>query len=332
MTWLVTGAAGFIGTNLVKRLVVRGIPVVGLDDFSRPGVYENAIFLHDTFGFSISRTDISNRESTWTLLRQIEDLEMVVHLAGQVSFLKSIENPVRDFEVNVLGTINILEYLRLHSPSCKLIALSSNKVYGNLSHIFTREMLTRFIAPDWPNGFDESLPLDFHGPYGCSKGALDQYVADYRRTFGLICCSLRQSSVYGPHQHPQADQGWISHILQKVLTGETFNLNGIGKQVRDVLFVDDLIDLILRIHDCLTNESPSQFNVGGGVDNSLSLLELFQLIEDMTRLRAVFNTGPYRPSDQKVFISNNSRITEVTGWTPTTSVQAGISKLIQAFV
>jgi len=329
MTWLVTGAAGFIGTNLVKNLLARRIPVVGIDDFSRAGVAENADYLRDTFGFTISRVDVSNRETTWSRLAEIEDLTMVVHLAGQVSFLKSIENPIRDFEVNVLGTINLLEYLRLRSPSAKLVALSSNKVYGDLSRIVVRETLTRFTTPDWPDGFDESLPLDFQGPYGCSKGALDQYVADYKRTFGLIGCSLRQSTVYGPHQHPQADQGWIGHILQKVLSGETLFLNGIGKQVRDVLYVDDLVDLMLRICDCLTVQSPSQFNIGGGAENSLSLLELFQLIEQITGLKAKFKTGPYRPSDQKVFISNNSLVTRETGWMPTTSTQVGIANLIQ---
>ncbi len=328
MKWVVTGAAGFIGTNLVKRLIELGHDVAGIDDLSRLGVQENADFLKRTYDFNLYRTDITDREPLWSTLDREGQIDIIVHLAGQVSFLASIENPWRDFEINAVGTLNLLEYIRLYSPATKLIALSSNKVYGDLSSINTVEEATRYRAPDWPNGFDESLPLDFHGPYGCSKGVLDQYVADYARIFGLKCCSIRQSSVYGPHQHPASDQGWVGHILKLALQGEHIQLNGYGKQVRDILHVSDLTDLFLALSEQMPPPSICQINVGGGPQNSLSILELLSHLEILLERKCSYSFGPFRPSDQRIFISDNSRVSTLTGWRPKMHYSIGIEKLL----
>jgi CDP-paratose 2-epimerase len=207
--------------------------------------------------------------------------------------------------------------------------MSSNKAYGDLHQVRIVEEAMRYVAPDWPRGFDESLPLDFHGPYGCSKGAADQYLADYSRTYGLRTASLRQSSVYGPHQHPRSDQGWVAHLVAEAVAGREIALNGIGKQVRDLLHAEDLARLFVALADVLQPGEPAQINVGGGPDRSLSILELFQWLENELGRPVAFTTGTERPSDQKVFISDNVRVGDLTGWRPTISVEDGLHRLLE---
>ena len=330
MRWLVTGGGGFIGTNLVDHLMQQGHDVVVLDDMSRGGVEANAGFLADRHGVQPALIDVADGAALGSFLAGQDPFDAIAHLAGQVSLLASIDDPMRDFQVNALGTLNVLEHVRLHSPGTVVMGMSSNKLYGDLSAVRIVEEPTRYVAPDWPRGFDESLPMDFHGPYGCSKGVADQYLGDYARTYGLRTASLRQSSVYGPHQHPRSDQGWVAHLLAEAVAGNPIQLNGVGKQVRDLLHATDLARLFERLAEATQPGAPLQVNVGGGPDRTLSILELFAWLEDRLGRPVEYATGPERPSDQKVFVSDNVSVSRATGWEPRVTVDEGLSALLDA--
>lgn len=327
MTWVVTGAAGFIGTNLSLELAKLGKEVMLIDDLSRTGVTENAEFLEREFALNITKADVSNWEELKRTLNTVPNIEVVIHLAGQVSFMASISNPRRDFEINALGTLNILEYVRIYSPSAVVIGMSSNKLYGELNDVQIDETATRYVAPSFPKGFDETQRLDFHGPYGCSKGIADQYLLDYNRIYGLKTLSFRQSSVYGHFQKPLADQGWLAFFLEEARAGRRIQLNGKGKQVRDVLFAQDLVELFIAASSMPEENFGHGVNVGGGVENSLSILELFEILEDQLDKKIAYAFGQERPSDQKIFISDNSLISRLSGWQPQTNFIDGIAKL-----
>ena len=330
MRWLVTGGVGFIGTNLVDHLMQQGHDVMVLDDMSRAGVDANARFLADRHGLAPEVIDVANGAALGRFLAGQDPFDAIAHLAGQVSLMASIQDPMRDFQVNALGTLNILEHVRLHSPGTVVMGMSSNKLYGDLSAVRIVEEPTRYVAPDWPRGFDESLPMDFHGPYGCSKGVADQYLGDYSRTYGLRTASLRQSSVYGPHQHPRSDQGWVAHLLAEAVASNPIQLNGVGKQVRDLLHATDLARLFERLAEATQPGAPLQVNVGGGPDRSLSILELFAWLEDRLGRPVEYATGPERPSDQKVFVSDNVSVSRATGWEPRVTVDEGLTALLEA--
>lgn len=330
MRWVVTGGCGFIGTNLVSHLTERGDDVTIIDNLSRGGSELNAAFLRETVGLSLLTVDVADEQGLHSALDDCGQVDAIAHLAGQVSFLASLEEPRRDFDVNAGGTVNVLEWVRKHSPGTAVIGMSSNKIYGDLENIRYEETETRYVARDFPHGFNESLPLEFHGPYGCSKGAADQYLADYGRIFGLRTASLRQSSVYGPHQHPRSDQGWVAHLMQEAWARKPIKLNGVGKQVRDLLHATDLARLFPALEAVLCPGSPAVVNVGGGSDNSLSILEFLAWFTATTGIEVDYSTGPLRPSDQKVFISDNTRVTSLTGWRPETSAEAGLSALLDS--
>jgi len=330
MRWLVTGGVGFIGTNLVDHLMQQGHDVVLLDDMSRGGVEANAAFLADRHGVEPALIDVADGAALERFLAGQDPFDAIAHLAGQVSLMASIEDPMRDFQVNALGTLNVLEHVRLHSPGTVVMGMSSNKLYGDLSAVRIVEEPTRYVAPDWPRGFDESLPMDFHGPYGCSKGVADQYLGDYARTYGLRTASLRQSSVYGPHQHPRSDQGWVAHLLAEAVAGNPIQLNGVGKQVRDLLHATDLARLFERLAEATQPGAPLQVNVGGGPDRTLSILELFAWLEERLGRPVEYATGPERPSDQKVFVSDNVSVSRTTGWEPRVTVDEGLTALLDA--
>jgi CDP-paratose 2-epimerase len=330
MRWVVTGGCGFIGTNVVTHLLKRGDAVVIIDDLSRDGSELNAEFLRERFSLIPIEVDVADQASLHAALDAQESVDAIAHLAGQVSFLASLDDPRKDFEVNAGGTLNVLEWARLRSPHTAVIGMSSNKIYGDLETLHYEETATRFRAVDYPHGFDESLPLEFRGPYGCSKGAADQYLADYGRIFGLRTASLRQSSVYGPHQHPRSDQGWVAHLMQEAWAGESIQLNGIGKQVRDLLHATDLAQLFPALETTLQPGEPAVINVGGGEANAMSILEFFTWFEKATSRPVAYQTGPLRPSDQKVFISDNTRVTALTGWSPAVSVESGLQALLHS--
>lgn len=329
MRWLVTGGSGFIGTNLVAHLMDLGHEPVILDDLSRGGSELNAAFLEENYRLAPHRVDVSDTAAFEAFLAEQLPFDAIAHLAGQVSFLASLEDPRRDFEVNAVGTLNVLEHVRLKSPETVVIGMSSNKVYGDLHQIRIVEEETRYVAPDYPDGFGEDLPLDFHGPYGCSKGVADQYLADYGRMFNLRTASLRQSSVYGPHQHPRSDQGWVAHLVGEALAGRSIQLNGVGKQVRDLLHATDLARLFVALKDTIQPGVGHQLNVGGGVENSLSILELFAWLDERTGQSVAFSTGPTRPSDQMVFVSGNQSVSSLASWAPAVSVEQGLGALLK---
>jgi CDP-paratose 2-epimerase len=330
MKWLVTGGVGFIGTNVCGQLVQNGHEVHIVDDLSRAGVKANAEFLATHYGLRPEILDVSDQDTFWSFLTSQGPFDAVAHLAGQVSLLESLKNPRRDFEINAIGTINLLEYVRRCSPETAVVALSSNKVYGDLSHIEIVETESRYSAPAWPKGFDESLPIDLHGPYGCSKGVADQYLADYARSFGLRTASLRQSSVFGPHQHPRADQGWVAHLITEAVAGRQIELNGVGKQVRDLLHVHDLARLIDMLGSSLVAGEVNQFNIGGGTSNALSILELFTWLKNSLNRNVAYVTGRERPNDQKVFVADTSRVEVKCGWKPTIDIASGLEDLLES--
>lgn len=332
MRWLITGGAGFIGTNLVEHVLQRGDDVVIVDDLSRSGSEINAAFLAAAHGSQVNRIDVSRESELGAFFASQEPFDAIAHVAGQVSLLASLEDPRRDFEINALGTLNILEHVRLNSPETVVIGMSSNKVYGDLLQVEVVEEATRYVTPDYPNGFNEDMPLEFHGPYGCSKGTADQYLLDYGRMFNLKTASLRQSSVYGPHQHPRSDQGWVAHMIEEAIAGRTIQLNGVGKQVRDLLHATDLARLFVALAESLEAGTPRAVNVGGGVDNSLSILELFAWIKREAGIDVDYRTGPPRPSDQLVYISDLTAVTELTGWKPEVTLEKGLGSLLAGLV
>lgn len=332
MRWLVTGGAGFIGTNTVLALHSKGEDVTVVDDLSRPGVVENAEVISSQTSIAIHKIDITNRIEFNDFLQNTENFDIILNLAGQVSLMESIRNPMRDFEVNAIGPLQILEFVRKFSPSTLVINMSSNKIYGSLDYLDITELETRYSVTENFQGISESTKLDFHGPYGCSKGSADQYMNDYRRIYGLKTVSLRQSAVYGPFQKPMSDQGWLSFMIQEATEGRIISLNGIGKQVRDLLHVNDLIDLFIEFSRVSEKLENTCFNVGGGPRNQLSILELFSYLKQECGLEAAFKTGKMRPGDQKYFVSDNSLVQEVTGWKPKIDINDGIKSMVNSFL
>ena len=328
MKWLITGAAGFVGTNLSIFLVESGASVVLIDDLSRPDVSKNAEILLSKYKQKMFVVDVSDSEKLTNTLKTFNDIDVIVHLAGQVSFMQSLINPRRDLEINVLGTLNILEYVRNYSPETIVIGVSSNKIYGALDYIKIVETKTRYVAPEYPGGFDENLHLDFHGPYGCSKGSADQYLLDYNRMFGLRTVSLRQSSIYGPYQRPRNDQGWIAFFVGELKKKSHIKLNGRGLQVRDILHVSDWINLIQHLVEMDHSKFGSAFNVGGGPDNSISIIELIDFVGNELGCVPDISFGDSRPSDQKIFVSDNTKIEANTGWKVKTDKFSGIRDFI----
>lgn len=330
MKWVITGGCGFIGVNAVMRFAEDGDEVVVVDSLARPEVHRNLSLLRDELEIECHIVDVRDRDAIEALLSRHRDTDAVLHLAGQVSLLASIDDPRRDFETNALGTFNLLEAVRMHIPDAAVMYASTNKVYGDLAHLRVVERELRYELVDFPDGIDETMPLDFRGGYGCSKGSADQYVLDYHRTYGLRTVSFRQSSVYGGHQYATADQGWLSYFVQVGVAGTPFRINGNGKQVRDALHVSDLVALYRKCVDRIDDVAGQAFNVGGGSSRSSSLLELFELLRSAHGLSLTYESGPPRPADQKVFIADSRRVSESIGWIPTVDLESGVSDLVGA--
>jgi CDP-paratose 2-epimerase len=327
MKWVVTGAAGFVGTNLSLKLFELKQDVLLIDDLSRPFVDKNRNYLETNSSHVIRQIDITDFNLVAKELEKFGDADVVVNLAGQVSLLASIKDPIRDFVVNAYAPLLLLDYFRKNSSNPVFINLSSNKVYGDLKNYQITEEEKRYSLVGGSASLDESTPLDFYGPYGCSKGSADQYLIDYSRIYGMRTVSFRQSTIYGPFQRPTSDQGWVVYMIDQILKGEPIQLNGIGKQVRDILYVSDLIELFLLIPNIKDFPFGHAFNVGGGPKNTLSILELFSLLELHTGLSAKFQNGNERPGDQKYYVSNIDKIQKATGWSPTTNVLDGVLKV-----
>jgi CDP-paratose 2-epimerase len=323
-TALVTGGARFIGTNLADRLLREGRSVVVLDDLSRPGVRENLQWLQANHPrrLRVVIGDVRDPQVVRTALRGVRE---VFHFAAQVAVTTSLEAPRHDFAVNLAGTLNLLEELRHRSDPPVLLFTSTNKVYGGLDDIERRELDTRFAAE--LSGVNEARPLAFCSPYGCSKGAADQYVLDYAASFGLRTVVFRMSCIYGPHQQGNEDQGWVAHFVRQALQDAPITVYGDGRQVRDVLFVDDLLDAMQLAVGGIERLSGQAFNIGGGPGNTLSLLELLDVIAELTGARPRVRFGDWRTGDQRWYVSDFGRFTAATGWAPTVDVRQGLERL-----
>ena len=328
---LITGGAGFVGTNLAKRLLEAGRKVMILDNLSRPGVERNLQWLCDTYPerLSVTVASILDFDKVKALVRQADQ---VFHFAAQVAVTTSLTSPFNDFDINARGTLNLLEAIRLAPQPPSLVFSSTNKVYGGLEDLQFESSGSRYSPLDArikANGISESRPLDFHSPYGCSKGSADQYVLDYARTFSLPAVVFRMSCIYGPHQYGTEDQGWVAHFAIRAIEGKPISIYGDGKQVRDVLFVEDLVDAFLLAQKHMPQISGEAFNIGGGPENTVSLLEILKMLEGFGGENISLQFGDWRPGDQHYYVSDIRKFRQATGWKPKNNVQQGVAKLYQ---
>lgn len=334
MKLLITGGCGFLGSNLASDALARCDELIVFDNLYRNGSRDNLVWLQNKGEFRFEHGDIRNQNDITRLIRETKP-DAIFHLAGQVAMTTSIANPRMDFEVNVMGTHNLLEAVRQYAPNATVVYSSTNKVYGDLEQYTYCETETRYECIEHPNGFDETTPLEFHSPYGCSKGAADQYMLDYARIFGLKTVVFRHSSMYGGRQFSTYDQGWVGWFCQKAAETrvgslkEPFTISGTGKQVRDVLHADDMKRLYMAAVSNIDKARGQAFNVGGGIGNSLSLLELFQLLEGLIGTKINYSKLPARESDQRVFVADISKAGEVLGWRPKVSAPQGVSQMLQ---
>lgn len=333
--WIVTGGCGFVGSNLAAALLERGDTVVVADNLSRRGSEQNLAWLRSVRGeLQFVPADTRNREDIERVFAAHgRDAGAVAHLAGQVAMTTSIERPRLDFETNALGAFNVLEAVRRFAPHAALLFSSTNKVYGDLCGLRHEERDTRYVLPDYPEGIDESVPLDFQSPYGCSKGAADQYMLDYHRIFGLKTVVFRHSSIYGGRQFATVDQGWIGWFCMKALemadpSSCAFTVSGDGKQVRDILHAEDIVRCYLAAAANIDRCAGQAYNIGGGMENSLSLLELFTLLERLTGNVMRFEKLPWRASDQKVFVADNAKARRDFGFVPAVPKDEGLARTL----
>jgi len=333
MKYLITGGCGFVGSNLAAEVLKRGEELIVFDNLFRFGTEKNLEWLRSLGEFTYYHNDIRNYNDVEYVIHK-EKPDSVFHLAGQVAMTTSIDNPRLDFEINTLGTNNLLEAIRKFSPDSAILYSSTNKVYGDLEQFNYEETDTRYICKEYPYGFPESVTLDFHSPYGCSKGSADQYLLDYSRIFGLKTAVFRHSSMYGGRQFATYDQGWIGWFCEKALeikggkASAPFTISGTGKQVRDVLYASDIVNLYFTSLANIEKIYGKAFNIGGGIENSLSLLELFDLLEELLNIKMNYTKLPWRISDQKVFVADNTKITNLTEWGPQVTTKEGIKKMI----
>ncbi|MBI1998855.1 MAG: GDP-mannose 4,6-dehydratase [Parcubacteria group bacterium] len=325
---LITGGAGFIGINSAAHFLKRGWKVTLLDNLSRKGTDLNLQWLAKEHprGFSLVKADV--RYDQDILAREVARHDAIIHLAAQVAVTTSIVDPRTDFEINTLGTFNMLESIRKTSHLPIFLYSSTNKVYGDLEELRIGEKKTRYVLKDFPKGVTEKQQLDFHSPYGCSKGAADKYVRDYARIYGIPTVVFRQSCIYGPNQFGVEDQGWLAWFVIATLLGKPITVYGNGKQVRDILHVSDLILLYERAIDKIRHVRGEAFNVGGGSENTYSLIEFFNSLENTHNLSVPRAKAAIRPGDQKVFVSNNAKITAAIGWRTKINLDEGIAGLI----
>jgi CDP-paratose 2-epimerase len=327
---LITGGAGFIGCNLADRLLSQGRRVLIYDNLSRPGVERNVQWLQDRHGDRV-RIEVADVRDANALRRAASQAAQAFHFAAQVAVTTSLLDPVQDFEVNARGTLNLLEALRSQDSPVPLVFTSTNKVYGALPDVPLRIHHDRYepeAALIRAQGISESRPLDFHSPYGCSKGTADQYVLDYARTFQMPAVVFRMSCIYGPRQFGTEDQGWVAHFLIRALDGAPITLYGDGMQVRDVLYIEDLVDAFLRAQARMSTLAGEAFNIGGGPDNTISLLNLLNMIGEMTGRIPEVSFEDWRPGDQRYYVSDTRKFQQAAGWSPRVDASQGVEQLL----
>ena len=326
---LVTGGAGFIGCNVAHRLLSQGRRVLLFDNLSRPGVERNLRWLRDTHGDRIE-AEIADVRDAAALGAAVRRASHVYHFAAQVAVTTSLEDPINDFGINARGTLNLLESIRACDEPPSLIFTSTNKVYGGLEDVKLVRDGDRYEPAAEHlrvSGIGEDRPLDFHSPYGCSKGTADQYVLDYARSFGIRSVVFRMSCIYGTHQYGNEDQGWVAHFLLQAIAGRPIMLYGDGMQVRDVLFVEDLVNAFELAHAKIDTLAGTAFNIGGGAANTTSLLELLDLIGELHGVQPEVAHHAWRTGDQRYYVSDTSRFRAATGWAPRVGVIEGVQRL-----
>ncbi|MCX6078857.1 MAG: GDP-mannose 4,6-dehydratase [Chloroflexi bacterium] len=328
VNYFVTGGAGFIGSNYVFRLLERGEKVTVYDNLSRAGAPRNLQWLQDKFGPKAFNLVIGDVRDSAQLTVSARAADVIVHLAGQVAVTTSVVKPREDFEINALGTFNVLEAARLNERNPVFLYASTNKVYGGMDDVKVVERGIRWEYEALPFGAPETQPLDFHSPYGCSKGAGDQYVRDYHRIYGLRSVVLRQSCIYGPRQFGVEDQGWVAWMIIAAQTGKPISIYGDGKQIRDLLHVYDLIDAYDAAIQNIDRIQGEVFNLGGGSENTMSIwTEFGPRLEKLFGRPIPVTHGDWRPGDQKVFVADTRKAQHLLNWKPKYSVENGVKQL-----
>ncbi|HUK30101.1 MAG TPA: SDR family NAD(P)-dependent oxidoreductase [Candidatus Acidoferrum sp.] len=329
MRVLVTGGLGFIGCNVANRLLREGHDVIIFDNARRAGVMKNLEWLREHHTDRVNWINADVRDAA-AVRKAADGASAIFHLAGQVAVTTSVENPQEDFAINAQGTLNVLEAARNIKPLPVLLFTSTNKVYGGIDHVRIVERPTRYEYESQPDGISESCPLDFHSPYGCSKGAADQYVRDYFRIYGLPTVVLRMSCIYGPRQFGNEDQGWVAHFALTGLRGGDLTIYGDGKQVRDLLYVDDLVEVMMRCVSQPDRVAGEIFNIGGGPANTISVWhELRDPLAKLIGKLPNVTYGPFRPGDQRVYISDIRKAQRQLAWTPKVGVAEGLKRMVE---
>ena len=331
---LITGGFGFLGSNISSEILKTSDELIIFDNLFRVGSIQNKEWLEDQGEFTFIHGDIRNVNDVERTIKNHKP-DIIYHLAGQVAMTTSISDPRMDYEINVGGSFNLLNAVRIYNPESIIIYSSTNKVYGDLEQYSYEETTTRYRCIDKPNGFDEKVSLDFHSPYGTSKGSADQYMLDFARIYGIKTSVFRHSSMFGGRQFATYDQGWLGWFTQKAIEIKTnklkqpFTISGNGKQVRDLLYASDCVNLYLKASQKIDNIKGQAFNIGGGMQNSSSLLELFSFLETEFDVKMSYTQLPPRESDQRVFVADITKAKELIGWEPKVSKKEGIRKMIK---
>jgi CDP-paratose 2-epimerase len=325
---LITGGAGFIGVNAARHFHQQGWAVTILDNLSRRGAQDNLDWLRRQSQVRFERADIRDRVAIDRIVGELRP-DAVLHLAAQVAVTTSVSDPREDFEINAAGTFNVLDAVRLKSPASFFIYASTNKVYGKMDDVGVVERNGRYEYRDLPGGASEDRPLDFHSPYGCSKGVADQYTIDYARIYGIRSVTFRQSCIYGPRQFGIEDQGWVAWFIIAAILGKPITIYGDGKQIRDVLHVKDLARAYEAAFEHQEQVSGQAFNMGGGPGNTMSLLELIGYLEEDLKITVPLKWSEWRPGDQPVFICGLEKARRMLNWQPTIPARQGVGELIR---
>jgi CDP-paratose 2-epimerase len=326
--YFITGGAGFIGSNYVHKLIQRGENVTVYDNLSRAGAPHNVAWLEETFGKGAFKLIVGDLRDDKLLAESAKAADVIVHLAGQVAVTTSVVNPRDDFETNALGTFNALEAARRSDKDPIFIYSSTNKVYGGMDDVEIIEEATRWRYKDLVQGCPETQPLDFHSPYGNSKGSGDQYTRDYARIYGLRSVVFRQSAIYGTRQFGVEDQGWMAWFVIAAVTGRPITIYGDGKQLRDMLWVEDLTDAYDLAIDKIDIVKGQVFNMGGGAQNTISVwTEFAPKLENLLGEKIEYARGDWRPGDQRVFYADTRKAQKELGWKPKTNIEDGIRLL-----
>jgi CDP-paratose 2-epimerase len=329
-TYFITGGAGFIGSNYVNRLLERGEIVIIYDNLSRAGAARNLAWLQGKFGDKAIQITVGDVRDAALLTVSSRAADVIIHLAAQVAVTTSVIHPREDFEINALGTFNVLEAARLNERKPVFLYASTNKVYGGMEDVKVVEDATRWRYADLPLGCPETQPLDLHSPYGCSKGTGDQYVRDYARIYGLPTIVLRQSCIYGPRQFGVEDQGWVAWMIIAAVTGRPLTIYGDGKQIRDILHVDDLLNAYDAAIAKIDAVKGQVYNLGGGPENTMSIWAEFRpILEKLLGKHVSVRRSDWRPGDQRVFVADIRKAGRELGWKPKVGVDEGVGGLFE---